>query len=335
MFSPPKRHRWNFFFRLLSVAKPVQMLTSIVLAISALMTLSTNVSAQEKVESNRNDKKTSKQDTVISFKVNNQERRAILVNAPSDEVKRPVVIALHGGQGSAEVMRANSRFDPVAKANDFMVVYAEGTDFGGKRYAWNTGFLLRRQVRDADDITYFDTLIDKLISEHGADPQRIYMTGGSNGGMMTFVYAVQRAEKLAAIAPVVASMFSFEKKPSVPLPILIINGAQDQEVPLEGGMSRNPLVRRAQDAPYKPLQEVVQFWVKENQSQSEPIVDRQGSVTTSRYAGIPGGATTEFIVDSNGGHGWPGTRNRRENSTPITAFNGAERVWEFFKDKRR
>ena len=326
--------RWLFRLTLLPMGY-LQRLAGLLLMISIVMNLVSDLIAQEKTGRSNNSPTASKPDQVISFKVKNQERRAILVNAPSDGIKRPVVIALHGGQGSAEVMRANSRFDPVAKANDFMVVYAEGTDFGGKRYAWNTGFLLRRQVRDADDITYFDTLIDKLINEHGADPQRIYMTGGSNGGMMTFVYAVQRAEKLAAIAPVVASMFSFDKKPSVPLPILIINGGKDQEVPLEGGMSRNPLVRRAQDAPYKPLQEVVQFWVNVNRSQTEAKIVREGSVTTNVYAATPDGAATEYIVDSNGGHGWPGTRNRREGSTPITAFNGAERVWDFFKDKHR
>jgi poly(3-hydroxybutyrate) depolymerase len=140
---------------------------------------------------------------------------------------------------------------------------------------------------------------------------------------------------LAAVAPVVASMFSFEKKPSVPLPILIINGAKDEEVPLEGGMSRNPLVSRAQDAPYKPLEEVVKFWVDVNKSKSEPKVVTEGTVTTTIYAASSSGAATEFIVDSAGGHGWPGTRNRRGGQNPITAFNGAERVWEFFKDKRR
>jgi poly(3-hydroxybutyrate) depolymerase len=161
-----------------------------------------------------------KSEVEIKFQVKQQDRRAVIVNASTDSTKRPVVIALHGGQASAEIMRGNSGFDPVAKANGFMVVYGEGTDFGGNRHAWNTGFLLRRQVRDADDIAYLDTLIDKLISEHDADPARIYMTGGSNGGMMTFVYAVARSERLAAVAPVVASMFTFDKKPSAPLPIL-------------------------------------------------------------------------------------------------------------------
>ena len=134
-----------------------------------------------------------------------------------------------------------------------MVVYAEGTDFGDGRHAWNTGYLLRQRVKDADDIAYFDTLIDTLVRDHGADPQRIYMTGGSNGGMMTYVYAVARGERLAAVAPVVASMFAFEPAPKSPLPILIINGGRDEEVPLQGGMSKNPLVSAAQASPYRQI----------------------------------------------------------------------------------
>jgi poly(3-hydroxybutyrate) depolymerase len=276
-----------------------------------------------------------KVDTDISFKVKGRDRRAFVVNAPTDGTTRPAVIALHGGMGSAAVMRANSGFDAVARAEGFMVVYGEGTEFGEARHAWNTGFLLRRQVQDADDIAYFDTLIDTIVRDHGADPARIFMTGGSNGGMMTFVYAVARPERLAAAAPVVASMFTFDTTPSVPLPILIINGAKDDEVPIEGGMSRNPLVRRAQEAPYKPLEEVVRFWVGVNRSDQRPEVETRGTVTTTVHAATPEGAVTEFVVDSAGGHGWPGSRSRREGSAPIEAFSGAQRVWEFFDDKAR
>jgi poly(3-hydroxybutyrate) depolymerase len=279
-----------------------------------------------------------KADGIIKLKVKEQERRAIVINGSGDSSKRPTVIVLHGGMGSAAQMRATSGFDKVAKANGFMAVYAEGTDFGSGRHAWNTGFLLRRQVQDADDIAYFDTLIDTLVSEHGADPTRIYMTGGSNGGMMTYVYAVARAERLAAIAPVVASMFTFDNVPSVPLPILIINGAKDEEIPIEGGMSRNPLVRRAQDAPYKPLSEVVQFWVRVNNSETTPKTVTMGTATTKTYSIASedaSGAVTEYVVDSEGAHGWPGSPSRREGVVPIASFSGAERVWEFFKDKHR
>ena len=274
-------------------------------------------------------------DVDISFMVQGRDRRAVIVNAPIAATTRPAVIVLHGGMGSAAVMRANSGFDAVARAEGFMVVYGEGTEFGEGRHAWNTGFLLRRQVQDADDIAYFDTLIDTIVRDHGADPARIFMTGGSNGGMMTFVYAVARPERLAAAAPVVASMFTFDATPSVPLPILIINGAKDDEVPIEGGMSRNPLVRRAQEAPYKPLEEVVRFWVGVNRSDQEPEIETRGTVTTTVHAATPEGAVTEFVIDSAGGHGWPGSRSRREGSAPIEAFSGAQRVWEFFHDKAR
>jgi polyhydroxybutyrate depolymerase len=190
-------------------------------------------------------------------------------------------------------------------------------------------------VQGADDIAYFDQLIDRLIDTHGADPNRIYMTGGSNGGMMTYVYAVQRPQKLAAIAPVVASMFSFDTKPATPLPILIINGAKDEEVPIEGGMSRNPIVRRAQQAPFKSIDEVAKFWVSANASLSEPLVSVDGTVTTKSYEATDGGAVTEVVIDSAGGHGWPGARTRRDGNQPIRSFSGAERVWEFFTDKSR
>ncbi len=159
----------------------------------------------------------------IQLKVAGTDRTAIVVNpAPAGE-RRPAVIVLHGGMGSAADMRARSGFDPLARAEGFIAAYGEGTEFKDGMHAWNTGYLLRRQVRDADDVAYLDALIDRLVADHGADPARIFMTGGSNGGMMTFAYAVRRPERLAAAAPVVASMFTFDTVPKVPLPILVNN----------------------------------------------------------------------------------------------------------------
>lgn len=278
-------------------------------------------------------------DGSVSFTVKGQARRAIVVNSGTTDQRRPAVIVLHGGQGNADATRRRTGFDALARKEGFAVVYAEGTRFGAEglsQYAWNTGHLLRRQVRGSDDIAYFDTLIDLLIRRHGADPKRIFMTGGSNGGMMTYVYAVNRPEKLAAAAPMVASMFSFDSVPKTPLPILIVNGAMDEEVPIGGGMSKNLIVRRAQATPFKAVDDVVQFWVKANRADSKPTTTVQGSVTTTLYQAGEGGAPVEFVVDDKGGHGWPGSRTRRQTAAPpIAAFSGAQRVWEFFKNHAR
>jgi polyhydroxybutyrate depolymerase len=271
----------------------------------------------------------------LTFAVGGVKRRAILVNESANQRLHPAVLVLHGGQGSAERQRKVTGFDAIAVAEGFSVVYAEGTAWGRRFHAWNTGYLQRQQVGNADDIGYFDTLIDLLIKDHHIDPQRIYMTGGSNGGMMTFVYAVKRPEKLAAIAPVVGAMFTFEKRPSVPLPVMMINGQQDNEVPIQGGMSRNPLVRRAQAAPYRSLADTVAFWVSANRSQKTGKVVTEGTVTTTTYPATGNGAVTISIVDRVGGHGWPGTDPGREGNTPILAFKGAEKVWAFFKTQRR
>ncbi len=271
----------------------------------------------------------------LTFKVGSADRRAVLVNPAPVGQLRPVVIVLHGGRGSADTQRARTGFDDLAVAQGFSVVFGEGTQFQPGQHAWNTGYLMRGQVGGADDIGYLDTLIDLLVARHRADPTRIYMTGGSNGAMMTFVYAAKRADRLAAIAPIVGAMFTFDETPSVPLPILMINGGKDNEVPIAGGMSRNPIVAGAQAAPYKSLDETVSFWVAANRSHPTPVVETQGSVTTRTYGAQPGGAMTVSLVDAVGGHGWPGATSNREDNTPIQAFKGAERVWAFFMDKRR
>lgn len=271
----------------------------------------------------------------LKFAVGNSMRRAVVVNQAPQGQTRPVVLVLHGGRGSADQQRERTGFDAVALREGFTVVYPEGTALGMGGHAWNTGYLLRRQVGEADDVAFFDTLIGLLVKQHRVDPKRVYMTGGSNGAMMTFVYAVKRSEKLAAVAPIVGAMFTFDEKPSVPLPILMINGGKDNEVPLEGGMSRNRLVSNAQGAPFKSLSETIEFWVKANHSEPKASFVVTGGYATTTHAATPGGAPTVSIVDSAGGHGWPGTQSNRAENMPIQSFSGAEVVWSFFKAHSR
>lgn len=263
-------------------------------------------------------------------------RHAIVVNAPPSGQRQPVVLVLHGGAGSADAQRGRTGFDEVARREGFTVVYPEGMPWGRDgQHAWNTGYLLRRQVQGVDDIGFLDALIDALIDRYGADPTRIYMTGGSNGAMMTFVYACKRAHRLAAIAPVVGAMFSFDERPSRPLPILLINASADTEVPIDGGMSRNPTVRSAQAVPYKSLEQTLGFWVDVNRSEPTPIVEQVGTLTVRTYPAMAGGASTTSVVDAVAGHGWPGTASSRLGITPIQGFQGAERIWSFFRQHQR
>ncbi len=267
----------------------------------------------------------------LRLTVGTAERLAWVVNAPPAGQLHPVVLVLHGGAGSAAAPRERSGFDALAQREGFMVVYPQGTSWGQGRHAWNTGYLMRRQVGRADDVAFLDALIDRLISQYGADPKRVYMTGGSNGAMMTLVFATQRAERLAAIAPVMGAMFSFDVRPSRPIPILLINGALDQEVPIEGGMSRNPVVRSAQLAPYKSLEETLAFWLEVNRSSANPSVGIKGSVKTRVWQALPNGVDTISILDEAAAHGWPGSTPARRATPPGSSVPAAEVIWGFFR----
>jgi poly(3-hydroxybutyrate) depolymerase len=80
---------------------------------------------------------------------------------------------------------------------------------------------------------------------------------------------------------------------------------------------------------------VVKFWVAANKSRVNPVIETRGTVTTTVHEATQDGAVTEFVVDSAGGHGWPGSKPRREEVVPISSFSAAQRIWQFFHDKRR
>ena len=94
------------------------------------------------------------------------------------------------------------------------------------------GLAMRRRV---DDVGFIGALIDKLSIDYPVDPKRIYATGMSNGGMMTHRLGIELADRVAAIAPVVATVFGDEREPTRPVPALMINGMLDKSVPFRGG----------------------------------------------------------------------------------------------------
>jgi len=273
----------------------------------------------------------------INFKSGDINRRALLVK--QDKYPKtdplPAIIVLHGGMGSIKRVRTSSGFDDIAKNNPAMVVYAEGTSYRRNSHAWNTGYLLRGKIGDSNDIEYLDKLIYTLIENYNADPKKIYMTGISNGAMMTFIYATHRSEKLAAISPVAGAMFNHNKLPQTPVPILMINGGLDKEVPISGGFSQNRLVKISQQAPYLPLKETINFWVRANKSANPPILKREGAITTTTYPATSGGAETVSVLDSEGGHNWSGDNTRSLPNSPTSKLDTKEIIWDFFKGKSK
>ena len=53
-----------------------------------------------------------------------------------------------------------------------------------------------------DDVGFISALIDLMIKDYNMDPNRVYMTGISNGAIMSYRLACEIPHKIAAIAPV-------------------------------------------------------------------------------------------------------------------------------------
>lgn len=148
----------------------------------------------------------------------------------------PLVIMLHGGGGNADNAEMMSGFSRKADREGFIVAYPDGT--GGGRaamYTWNAGHCCGYAMQNkVDDVGFLGALIDQVQRDHRIDPSRVYVTGMSNGGMMSHRAGIGLADRIAAIAPVVGALFGDEATPRSPVSAIIINGMRDESVPYNG-----------------------------------------------------------------------------------------------------
>lgn len=157
-------------------------------------------------------------------------RSAILVeHARLKKSRRPVVIILHsGGGGPVRVRHTLGLEDKVRSASPVMV-YPEGLSGHWKDVA---------KQGDTRDATFIHDLIAKLVSEGIADRHRIFIVGGSSGGIMALKLACAGNDDFAGVVAIFASLpadLAATCKPPRPVPFLLILGTADPFVPFNGG----------------------------------------------------------------------------------------------------
>jgi len=70
--------------------------------------------------------------------------------------------------------------------------------------------------RNVHDVGFVAALLDELRRTLPVDASRIYVTGMSNGAMMSHRLGRELATRIAAIAPVVGAVFGDERAPASP-----------------------------------------------------------------------------------------------------------------------
>jgi polyhydroxybutyrate depolymerase len=271
--------------------------------------------------------------------------RSYLVHDFSNGKMAPVVFILHGGGGNAENAVMMSGFDAVAAREHLIAVYPAGTGGlpGGRVLTWNAGHCCAYAMeKNVDDVGFISAIIDDLVASGKADPKRIYVSGMSNGGMMSHRLALALPGKIAAIAPVVGALFGDEQTPKSPpfttLSVLMIVGANDSTVqagggPLAGGGNRaiSRLARKPEDRDIISTRAAADFWAKANGC-TGPAESTTPAAATLTYAKCRDGAEVTLVSVANNGHAWPGGKpGRAEADPPSQAWNASEEMWAFFK----
>jgi polyhydroxybutyrate depolymerase len=267
------------------------------------------------------------------IKLNGVERRYLLHLPPgwTKQSKAPVIFMLHGGGGTPE-HSGGVDLEKYGDPKGFILVYPEGVN-----RSWNDGREIKN--RTADDVKFLSAVIDELVARYNADSKRIYSTGISNGGFMSFTLACRIPEKIAAIAPVAGSMgprVMADCHPSRSLPIMMINGTADPLVKFEGG---TVLRRRGDEA--EPIGKVVEFWRNQACGAAKPPIKFErlpdadasdGSTVEIERIQCPGGEIVNYTVKG-GGHTWPGGQQYLPKFVVGSVnrdFSASQAIVEFF-----
>lgn len=266
--------------------------------------------------------------------------RSYVVRAELERARTPrvsLVLVLHGGGGNAANAENMTGFTAKARREGFIVVYPEGTGpLADKLLTWNAGHCCAYAMKNGvDDVGFIAALLDDLLQRYPIDPARVYVTGMSNGAMMSHRLGIELSARIAAIAPVVGTVFGDERKPAHPVPALMINGMLDVNVPWQGGPPGGRGTRGWDGTPTRPALDQASFWAAANGCQPTPDRKEEPHWTLWRHACPAGNHVTLYLLKDNG-HAWPGGQpGSRRGDKPTTTLDATDLIWEFFSAHRK
>lgn len=237
----------------------------------------------------------------------------------------PLLFNLHGYGSNAVQQEVYGDFRSIADTANFILVHPDGTDDMTGTAFWNA---FGSPSETVDDIGFISALIDTLADDYNIDLNRVYSTGMSNGGFMSYTLACQLSHRIAGIASVTGTMVTFNLNAcncQHPMPVMQVHGTLDGTVPYNGNAQG-----------FVAVEDLVDHWVDFNNCNTTavetavPDVNMTDGCTADRfvYSGGTNDASVELYRINGGGHTWPGT--------PVVFgvtnqdFSASVEIWRFF-----
>lgn len=273
-----------------------------------------------------------------ALNIDGQNRKYILVTPKTASAPLPLLIVYHGGRQSAERARRYTGFDRFVDREKFVVVYPQGSDGN-----WNDGRvsadISQQASSKTNDVEFTTQIIAQLASDNIVDPSRVFLTGGSNGGMMALRAACELGDRIAGVAPVVANQPADWRCEAKAMPALFINGTDDEFMPFDGGQIAAKKTRRDLGQVLSVDDTIAAFQamngctgVKEEKALDEVGRDKTAATITDYECAR---APLRQIVIQGGGHNWPGARGGIVSEWILgresEEIDATTEIWNFFR----
>jgi poly(3-hydroxybutyrate) depolymerase len=226
--------------------------------------------------------------------------RSTVIHAPAGISNPPVVFFIHGANGSGAAFESETKGNTTADREKFIAVYPSASS-NGSGGTWD-------DMSGTTNFPFFFAILDTLDARYKIDRNRIYMTGFSQGGMISYAAACFYSDKFAAVAPVSGHSNS--------------TCALKRPVPLFMTFGTNDI------GPTSSFVADLTLWNKWNKCPSTatvthpyPASNPNSGVTRAAYGPCDQGSSVMLDSIQGEGHQWPAA-NR---------LNQADEVWAFFK----
>lgn len=235
------------------------------------------------------------------------------VHVPKDydsEKQYPFILSLHGygSNGRGQLMFFPLR--ELSEKYDFIYCAPNGID-----KSWNATDACCDWKNKVDDSAYLRSLIIKAMEDYNIDKNRIFITGLSNGGFMSYRMAHDHSDLITAIVPFAGvGFYEWPSNPKNPVSVLHIHGTRDKTIKWAGGGNGKRKYPSVEDN-FSKWREFNRCTKKIDLDKPTIDLDRKvpGSETEAvRYGSDDGGVVMELWEVVKGGHVTPPSRDARE-----------------------
>jgi polyhydroxybutyrate depolymerase len=272
-------------------------------------------------------------------------QRTYWLHVPTDlKPDAPLIVVIHGYTGAAKYIMDYSKMNDIADREGFVVVYPQGTvDSQGNTF-FNVGYDFHRDS-PVDDLSFIRQLTLDVSQRYDSNPSKIFATGMSNGGDMSYMLACTSTDIFRAVAPITGVLMkdiADSCDTSKAIPLFEIHGTADDISPFEGDMDNSDGYGAYYDLPSS-----TQFFVNAMGLSEKTLTSLEdkdpndgSSITFERYYRKDNNQQVWFYIIEDGGHHWPGAQipwwqypidwfRARSSNRDI---NASEEVWSFFSE---